>query len=417
MPAILVTFVMLTVTAFAADWPQWRGPVRTGVSPETGLLKEWPKDGPTLLWQIKDIGYGYSTPAVVGDRLYLLSSEGLENEMVQARSVKDGSKIWSTRIGNVGHPKQVPDYTGARSTPTVEGDVLYALGSDGDVVCLETATGKPRWQKNIRTEFGGQYGQWAYAESPLIDGDVLVCAPGGKEATILALNKKTGAVIWKTALPEADDAAYTSALIVTFAGRKQYVEFLRKGLVGVDAATGQFLWRFTKTADKQAGMNMQTPVVQGDLIYSATNFGGGLLRLSGDKDAMKAEEVYFNRDLPNSIGGTVLVGGHLYGTNKSEGLVCVEFETGTIKWKDKCIGPASVCCADGNLYIHGENGQVALVEATPEVYREKGRFTPPEEPKHKRGIMEKAWSYPVVANGRFYIHDIGTVWCYDVSGK
>src|SRR5262245_52158072 len=167
--------------AAASDWPQWRGPQRNGISNESGLLKEWPKEGPKLIWQLKDIGEGYSTPAVVGARIYLLSNRGMENEFVQALSVQDGKQIWAARLGNVGNPKQQPSYPAARSTPTIDGELLYALSSDGDLACLETATGKIRWQKSLRKDFGGQPGEWAYAESPLVDGDVVVVTPGGEQ--------------------------------------------------------------------------------------------------------------------------------------------------------------------------------------------------------------------------------------------
>src|SRR5262245_32654377 len=168
---------MTVLTLIAADWPQWRGPRRTGISLESGLLKEWPKDGPKLLWQLGDIGDGYSTPAVVGSRLYVLSNRGMDNELVQAVAVQESRKVWTARIGNAGLRNQEPPYPMARSTPTVEGDVLYALGSDGDLVCLQTATGKTLWQKNLRTDFGGKPGKWAYSESPLIDGDILIATP------------------------------------------------------------------------------------------------------------------------------------------------------------------------------------------------------------------------------------------------
>jgi outer membrane protein assembly factor BamB len=402
------------VTAGAADWPQWRGPQRNGVSQETGLLKEWPREGPKLLWQVKDIDYGYSTPSVVGERLYLLSNKGSDDEFVQALAVQDGKQAWATRLGKVG-PNRGMNYPGSRSTPTVDGELLYALGSDGDLACLETATGKARWQKNLRTDFGGQPGNWAYAESPLIDGDVLVCTPGGKEATLLALNKKSGDVVWKSALPDGDQAAYASAVVVAVGGARQYVQFLQKGVVGVDAKTGKLLWRYDKTIDPKAGMNIQTPVAHDGYVYTAgARSPGGLVKLKVDKGEVTAEPVYFERTLPNSIGGTVLVGDYLYGTG-GQGLICAEFTTGKVKWQDKSVGAASVCCADGCLYVHGENGEVALVEATPDAYREKGRFTPPEQPKHLRGQMEKAWAYPVVANGRLYVRDVGTLWCYDVK--
>ncbi len=395
--------------ATAADWPQWRGPERNGISRETGLLKEWPAEGPKLLWQVKEIGDGYSTPAVVGDRLYLMSNTGKEDEFVQALSTSDGKQLWSARVGKVG-PNMGPQYPAARSTPTVDGDVLYALGSNGDLACLEL-DGKTRWQKSLRTDFGGKPGTWAYAESPLIDGDVLVCTPGGSEATLVALNKKTGETIWKSALPEGDEAAYASIIIVNASGIKQYVQFLQKGLVGVEAATGKFLWRYDRTA-KGSPANIPTPIAEGDFVYSAAGkSGGAVVHLKADAGTVEAEEIYFQPKLPTAIGGAVDVGGYLYGTN-SQGLMCAQFGTGEVKWQDKCIGAGSVCEAESRLYVHGEKGDVALVEATPEGYHEKGRFKLPDQPDRGKS---QAWAYPVVAGGRLYIRDLGVLWCYDIK--
>jgi len=399
----------------ASDWPQWRGPQRNGVSSETGLLKEWPKEGPKLLWQNKDIGDGYSTPAIAGNRIYVLSNRGLDNEFVQALSVQDGKQIWSTRLGQVGNPDQRPSFPAARSTPTVDGAVLYALGSDGDLACLDAASGKVRWQKSLRADFGGQPGQWAYSESPLVDGDVLVVTPGGSQATLVALNKKTGEVIWKSAVPGGEAAAYASVTIVEAAGRKQYVQFLGNGVVGVDAKTGQFLWRYDGT---RSNTNIPTPVAGKGYVYTSGGRGGvgALLRLTAAPGGITAEQVYKERGQPSSNGGSVLAGNTHYGTNE-QGLAATDFVTGKVLWSNPGIGAGSIFFADGRLYLHGENGEVALVEATPQAYGEKGRFTPPDQPKRTRGGMEKAWPYPVVANGRLYIRDLGTLWCYDVSAK
>ena len=257
----LTLVVAAAISVAAADWPQWRGPNRDGISQEKDLLQRWPQEGPKLVWKATDIGSGYSTPSVVGDRLYLLANEGLENEFVAAISARDGKRIWSTRLGNVGQPNQMPRFPAARSTPTVEGDVLYALGSDGDLACLDTDSGKIRWRKHLRSDFGGKPGTWAYAESPLIDGDTLVATPGGSEATLVALNKKTGEVIWKCPVPGGDEAAYASALAVEVGGIRQYVQLLQKGLVGVEAKTGKFLWRFDKPVSR-FNANIPTPVVR-----------------------------------------------------------------------------------------------------------------------------------------------------------
>ncbi|MBK5292808.1 MAG: PQQ-like beta-propeller repeat protein [Acidobacteriia bacterium] len=398
--------------AGAADWPQWRGPGRDGISVEAGLLKEWPKEGPKLLWQIQDIGDGYATPSVVGTRVFLLSNRGMDNEFVHALSAQDGKTLWSTRLGNVGNPGQEPPYPMARSTPTVEGERIYALSSDGDLACLEKATGKVVWKKSLRGDFGGKAGKWAYSESPLVDGEVLVATPGGAEATLVALNKKTGSVIWKSVVPGGDAAAYSSAIVFEAAGRKQYVQFLDKGVVGVDARTGKFLWRYEKTSTGPA--NIPTPVAHNGYVYSANarRFGGGLVQLHATNDGVTAEEVYFERDAPNSLGGQILISGYLYGTNP-KGLTSAEFLTGKSKWQSEGIGPGAVQYADGRIYVHHENGEVSLAEATPDAYREKGRFTPAGQPKRVRA-REMAWAYPVVANGRLYIRDLGTLWCYDV---
>jgi hypothetical protein len=410
----LLVFLFLAPLAHssvAADWPQWRGPHRDGISRETGLLQEWPAEGPKLLWQVRDVGFGYSTPAVAGDCLYLLSNEGLEDESVLGLNTHDGSQLWSTRIGKVGNPDQRPSYPGARSTPTVDGDAVYALGSDGDLACLDRDTGAIRWRKNVRAEFGGKPGEWAYSESPLIDGNAVVCAPGGEDATLVALDKATGEVLWKCPVPGGDEAAYASAIVVTTNGTRQYVQFLQNGLVGVDAQTGKFLWRYDRTA-KGSPANIPSPVASENLIYSAAGrSGGGLVKVTVDQDTAEAEQVYFSTRLPKSMGGVVRVGDYLYGCS-GETLMCVELSSGDIKWQERSIGDSSLCYADSCLYLHGMRGDVALIQASPEGYRELGRFTLPDQPS--RGTS-KAWAYPVIANGSLYLRDLDSVWCYDIK--
>ena len=401
-----------TLSLRAGDWPQWRGPDRNGISLEKGLLKHWPSEGPRLLWQVNDLGAGYSTPAVAGDRLYVMGNEGLENEFVQARAATDGRKIWTTRLGKVGNPDQKPSFPAARSTPTVDGDLLFALGSDGDLACLKADSGKVVWQKNLRKDFGGQPGVWAYAESPLVDGETLICTPGGTDATLLALNKKSGELIWKCALSEGDQASYASALVTTVNGTRQYVQLVQKGLVGVDAKTGTLLWRYDRTAQNSPAV-IPTAVVEDGYIYSAgARVGGGLIQLEADAGSVKVTPLYFSPKLPTGIGGSVKVGDYLYGTT-GQALLCVHFKTGEVKWEERSIAPASLCSADDRLYLHGENGELALVEPTPEAYREHGRFTPPNLPE-RANQMEKAWTYPVVSAGRLYLRDADRLWCYDV---
>jgi len=389
----------------AGDWPQWRGPERTGVSAETGLLKQWPQEGPKLLWKATGLGSGYSTPSVVNERIYLMGTKGNE-EQVFALDAKDGKPVWSSRVG----PVASAGYAGPRATPTVDGELLYTLGSDSDLVCMKTATGDVVWRKNLQKDFGGRRGKWAYAESPLIDGDVLVCTPGGREATLLALNKKTGEVIWKSAIAGGDAAGYSSVIVANVGDVKQYVQFLAGGVVGVEAKTGKFLWRYNKTANRTA--NIPTPIFHDNFVFSASGYGtgGGLVKLTAGGDGVSASEVYFTRDMVNHHGGVVRVGDHLYGTNESS-LLCLDFKTGEKKWQERSVGKGSVTYADGHLYVRSERGPIALVEATPAGYKEKGRFDQPDRSK------ERAWPHPVVANGRLYIRDQGILLCYDIQDK
>jgi outer membrane protein assembly factor BamB len=415
----------LALASLAADWPQWRGPNRDGVSKEQGLLKKWPEAGPKLLWQSTELGQGYGSPAIVGERLYVTGSKGMDDEFVQALNLADGKMIWTARIGKVGE-NQAMNYPGARSTPTVDGERIFALGSDGDLACLETKTGKLVWTKNLKRDFGGKTGPWAYAESPLADGDVVVCTPGGAEATMLALKKANGDLVWKFASPESDNAGYSSIIIVEAGGRKQYVQLLDKGLVGVDAKTGQQLWRYKGIINQQP--NIPTPVNRKDVVYGATvKGGGGFVKLKPTDGGVEAEQIYANAKLPTAIGGSVEVNGYLYGTN-SGGLMCVEYPNGgEPKWQSRGVGVGSLCYADGMLYVHAETapGEVALVEATPEEYRERGRFTPSNGPTSrkvddgtgKKTQDGKTWAYPVVANGCLYIRDWNCLWCYDVKDR
>jgi outer membrane protein assembly factor BamB len=412
----LIPLVILASLASATDYPQWRGPNRDGHSAETGLLKQWPKEGPKLLWKVTGVGSGYAAPVVSGARLFVIANEGMENEFLRALSVEDGKVLWSARLGGVGNPDQQPSYPAARSTPAVDGNLVYAMSSDGDIVCANAATGVIHWRKSSRKDFGGKPHKWAYAESPLVDGDKVVVTPGGPDATMVALNKRTGEPVWKAQLPGGPAPGYASAIIASAAGRKQYVQFMENGVAGVDAATGKHLWSYAETSKGPA--NIPTPLASGDLVYSTARSmsAGGLVRLKPAGDGVAVEQVYFERGLPSAIGGAVLVDGILYGASGSD-LVAADFATGKLRWSNASVGAGAIVHADGHLYVYGEDGDVALVEAAPEAYREKGRFTPPGHPAHPRGAREKSWAYPVVANGKLYLRDIDVIWAYDVRAK
>jgi outer membrane protein assembly factor BamB len=417
--------VKAQLKASVGDWPAWMGPDRTGVSKETGLLKQWPKVGPKLLWKVADIGEGYSTPSIAAGKIYLMSNRGNSDEFALALNAKDGSKIWESRIGKVGNPNQRPSWPGSRSTPTVDGDAVYVLSSDGDLACLDAATGKVRWQKSLRTDFDGKPGNWAYAESPLIDGDVLVCTPGGDKAALAALNKKNGEVIWKAVVPggggpgggggrmrtSPNAAAYASAIVATVGGVKQYIQILTGAMVGVAAKDGKLLWRY----NKMAGSTLcNTPLFHDGYVFASALARGGftgsvLLKLIANGESVKAEEVYTSKSLAEHHGGVVRVGDAVYGATDA-GLVCIDFKTGETKWQNRCVGKGSIAAADGRLYVRSEEGPVALVEAMATAYKEIARFEPPDHSKKKN-----VWPFPVIAGGRLYLRDQNVLLCYDVK--
>jgi outer membrane protein assembly factor BamB len=410
---VAVVWFTAAVVVRADDWPQWRGVNRDGISKETGLLKAWPKDGPKQLWKNAEVAGGYSTPSIVGDRVYLMGDKDGQEYLVVLNAT-DGKELWRTKIGPVGKNKGM-QYPGTRSTPTVDGDRIYVLASDGDLACVEPTKGEIKWKKNLQTDFAGKVGAWAYAESPLVDGDLVICTPGGKEATLAAIDKKTGRTSWQAVVPEGDAAGYGSVIAIDAAGTRQYVQFVANGVVGVDAKSGKFLWRYDKTKDPFA--TIPTPIFHDDCVFTSGRNGSGLVRVKESA----VDEVFFNKTVLNTIGTPVLVGNYLYATDARGNLVCMDFKSGEVKWSDPSVGTASLCVADGLLYVRGQGGTgfgpeknpifVALVEPTPDGYKERGRL---QQPDHGN---KPAWPHPVVANGRLYLRDQGVLLCYDVKEK
>lgn len=409
--AALATAASAQLMSVPGEWPAWRGPDRTGVSAETGLLNEWPAGGPKLAWKATGLGQGYSTPSVAGGRIYLLGTpDGGETESLIALDAKTGRAVWKTPFGRLQGGKPGP-----RSTPTFVDGRLYVISSDGKLLCAAAADGREIWRKDLVKEFSGKCGGWAYAESPLIDGDRLICTPGGPASTVVALDRTTGAKQWACAVTkESADrkrsyatAGYASAIAIECGGVRQYVQFLDGGVIGVSAADGRLLWTYDRPASATA--NCSTPVFRDGIVWAASayNTGGGAARIEKKGDGFEATELYHLKDVLNHHGGTVLVGDHLYGTGASE-LFCIEFKTGHIVWKERGVGKGSVAVAGGMIYHRSENGPVALVEASPDGYREDGRFDQPER------SAEKAWPYPVIAGGRLLLRDQDKLFCYDV---
>lgn len=384
------------------DWPQWRGPNRDGISTETGLLKEWPKEGPALVWKATGAGRGYSTMSVSKGRIYTMGLRG-DREFVIAFDVATGKEIWATAHGSAFKNDRGD---GPRGTPTVDGDMLYALGGNGDLSCLNVKTGKVVWTMNVLEKFGGSNPRWGISESPLVMGDKVLVNAGGQDASIVAFNKKDGSVIWKS---QSEKAGYSSAIPLTMNGKTQVVFFTSTRAVGLDLKDGSLLWEYKAPSNRTA--NVATPIVNGNRVFISSDYGtgAGLVEIKADDKGMTAQEIYFTKEMRNHHSSSVLIGGYLYGFSSSI-LTAMKFDTGEVVWKDRSVGKGSLVYADGHLYCFSENGVVGLVEATPTGYKEKGRFTIQQD-------SLPTWTHPVVAGGRLYLRDQDTIYSYDVKQK
>jgi outer membrane protein assembly factor BamB len=409
----LALAVSLSLSA-ADDWPQFRGPKRDGLSTDTGLLKSWPeKAGPPLAWKSVGVGIGFSSVAVAGDRVFTM---GDLKDGCHAFAVRrdNGEQLWKAKIGDGGG-----NYKGPRCTPTVDGENVYVLGQMGDLVCLTAAGGKEVWRKSLPKDFSGQNGGWNYTESVLIDGDKLICTPGGSKATMVALNKKTGEPIWKGVVGKSGDTAgYASPVVAEIGGVRQYITLMANGLVGFDAKDGKMLWRYGAKGERFGAntANIPTPIVRGEFVFASAGYGrgGALVRIKGSGGAFTAEEVYWNQALNNKHGGVILIGDTLYGDSDDSGYPwAADFMTGKVKWKrserGKGDGSASITAADGMLYVRYQNGWASLVNPAGG-YAEVSTF------KIQNGSGD-CWAHPVVVGGKLYLRERDTIWCHDVKAK
>jgi outer membrane protein assembly factor BamB len=411
--------VCLSTCLLAADWPGWRGPNRDGLSTETGLLKQWPADGPKLAWQAKGLGAGFSSISISGNRMFTMGDKK-DGQYVEALNLADGAQIWATKIG----PVWEDEMGGPRGTPTVDGDSVYAMGTEGELVCLDIATGALRWQKAMAADYNGQMmSDWKFSESPLIDGNNLLFTPGSFGALMVAVDKRTGKDLWRAGgarlgTKGSNGAGYSSIVVSDAAGVRQYVQLIGRGLIGVRAGDGKLLWSYNKVANDVA--NISTPVVRGDYVFSSTGYqtGAALLKLVKSADGVDAQEVYFldAKTFQNHHGGFVLVGDFLYaGHGHSNGFpICLEFLTGKVRWggdirPEGATGSAAVAYADGRLYFRYQNGVMKLFDASPEGFKERGSF-------HIPGVRAPSWSHPVIYQGKLYLREQDTLLCYDIHG-
>ncbi|WP_145247068.1 PQQ-binding-like beta-propeller repeat protein [Aeoliella mucimassa] len=438
---LLVIGISLSTALHATDWPQWQGPNRDAESTESGLLQEWPEGGPALAWRVDNLGGGDSAPSIVDGCLYGMSNRDGQ-EIVWALSEADGKELWTSSIGPAVEQRMPQSKEGPGGTPTVDGDHLYVVGMGGTIACLERDGGKVVWKRSMTEDFGGIVPPWSYRESPLVDGEKVLCTPGATDAMVVALNKQSGETIWTTKMPAEEPkpeqpaeeeggrrrgrggfgrgpssgAAYSSPIAIEVDGERQYVQFVAKSVLGVSADDGKLLWEYAKPANSNR-INCSTPLYKDGLVFAASAYGngGGAVKLSKNDDGtFTADEVYFTNKMQNHHGGMIVVDGCLYGANGGNGggfMACLDFQTGDVHWRERDAPKGSLAYADGRLYLRTENGKVMLIEPSSEELLIRGEFEQPDR------ADAPAWAHPVIANGKLYIRDQGLLLCYDIKAS
>lgn len=405
--------------ASRGNWPGWRGPLRDGISTETGLLTSWPQGGPPKIWTATGLGNGYASVSVAGGRIFT-TGDRRDGQYAIAIDEATGNTLWATKLGTANSAEG--ERGGSRSTPTVEGDLIWLTDADGGVFCLEAATGKERWRRSMTRDFGGSLMTiWGFSESPLLDGNRVIVTPGGPKAAMVALDKLTGKDIWRAPTPSfgsagRDGAGYSSIVISNGGGVKQYVQLMGRGLIGVRAADGVVLWHYNRVANNIA--NITTPIVTDNFVFGSTGYDTGsvLLELSASGTGrVQAKERYFldPGTLQNHHGGFVLINGYLYGGHgQNNGFpVAVDLATGKNAWarvRGAGNGSAAVTAAEGLLYFRYESGTMALIEANPQRYALRSTFQIP-------GVKQPSWSHPVITGGRLYLREQEALHAYNIK--
>lgn len=383
--SLMLSLCLIAGVASAADWPQFRGPNRDGISPETAVLKSWPASGPKVLWKAP-VGEGYSQVVSVKGRLYTLAQQGQE-QVALAFDSATGKRLWRTRIDREYNDGQGD---GPRSTPTVDGELVYVLSAHGKLAALRTANGQPAWQHDLRAEFGANPPGWGVSTSPLVEGNLLVVNVGGSgNKSIVAFDKTNGKPVWTS---QNDSAGYSAPIAITVRGVRQIIVFTADAILSLSSKDGKLLWRHPWKTDYD--VNAATPVFfPPDKLFVSSGYGTGsvLFQIRGTN----AVEVWRSRGMKNQFSSSVLHNGILYGFDDST-LKAIDAATGAERWKQRGFGHGSLILAGGNLIVLSERGKLALVNATPEAYRELGTAQ----------VLEgKCWTAPSLADGRLYVRN------------
>ncbi|MGL4593224.1 MAG: PQQ-binding-like beta-propeller repeat protein [Thermoguttaceae bacterium] len=384
-------------------WNQFRGPNHDNHAFSTGIAKSWPKEGPKLLWKIDDIGGGYSNISFDKDTMYTLGDVGNDCLLI-ALDKATGKKKWTCSVGKSG---SIGNYPGPRATPAVEDNRVYAFGQYGDFVCVNSKDGKEVWGGDVVNDLGGKWmNNWGFSASPILDDNMILLPVGGAGGTLVAF-QKNGKRAWRSS-GVTDDAPYSSIVPAEFFGVKQYLLFTGSGIYGIDAKNGKTLWHGVRNTDKPV---CSDPVYKDDvvLVSSAYKMGDNGFRVTKTGNKFSAEQIYADESLQNHHGGMVLVGDHVYFTTNQK-LHCLDIKTGKVVWEDKCVGKGSLTYVDGFLIVRAEGGDgtVVLVEATPDGYKECGRFAQPDRSDRN------SWTYPVIVDGKLYLRDQNVLLCYDL---
>ena len=417
---VMVSMLVMTCMSLCAqDWPQWRGHNRDGVSKEAGLNLDWAAKKPALKWVYRESGFGYSAPTIVGTTLYCQGSSN-GKDYAFALDTQTGKVKWKQELG----PEYVDDRgNGPRGSVTVDGNNLYLIRGGGQIHCLSAADGKIIWQKDFKTELGGKLmSNWGFSESPLIDGNHVICTPGGDNGTMAALDKHTGSVVWRTK-EWTDAGGYSSAIIVEVGGIRQYIQQSSKGVAGISCKDGKLLWKVENPAYRTAVI--PTPVFSEDFVYVTNGYNGGCMgiRLAKEGDGIKADTIYaIKRDISCQHGGVVLSNGFVYGFSEppSNSWVCQNFKTGEVVWtrndKEIGVGKGSLFCVNDRLILFDmRTGKLVIGVASSDGWKDSGSIEIPERTENDPSRDKQLWTHPIVANSNLYVRDHDLLFCFDLK--
>jgi len=398
--SFLLIFSFLQVSS--QEISQWRGVNRDGIYNETGLLKTWPEKGPELLWHFDGLGAGHSSAAVTKDMVYISGTEGT-NGFVLALD-HSGKHVWKTEYGK----EWFESFEGVRTSPLIVDNKLYILSAYGKLVCMDAIKGDILWKVGLFEDFDGQNIVWGITENLLIEGDKLICTPGGKEANVLALNKDTGKLIWKSK-GNGEKSAYCSPVLIKHGGKSIFVTHTANNIIGVDESDGKLLWKYPWP--NQYSIHPNSPLFQNGQLFCSSGYGQGSVMLELSADGSSIKEIWTNKSLDSQVGGFITINGKIYGAGSaSRKWVCLDWKTGKESGSSTMAKQGNIISADGLLYCYCEDGSVLLIQPNPDGFGEISRFKVPFGEKQH-------WAHLVIANKKLYVRHGSSLMVYSIAAK